>query len=75
MQKWNYTCTEQTIPDEEGGTRTGYRFTVTEQGRALLCVDDVCGSEHRARELERLFRRNQVSPVHVLDVLEDWLIG
>jgi len=74
MAQWEYICSEQKIQDEEGGPRAAYRLAVLDDaGMALLSVGDVCGSERRARELEDLFRRNQVAPVHVLDVLEDWL--
>jgi len=70
----DYICTKQEVQDETGEPRTAYCFQVLDSnGAVLLAVDDVCGSEERARALEALFRRNQVAPVHVMDVLEDFL--
>jgi len=75
-QELRYTCTAQWV-QENGTPRKAYRLDVLEAGGAaprLLCaVDDVCGDEGRAGQLEALLRRNQVSPKHIIDVLEDWL--
>ena len=74
MAQLGYTCTKQEIQDETGGLRAAYRFQVLDaEGAVLLAVDDICGSEERARSLEALFRRNQVALIHVMDVLEDFL--
>jgi len=75
-QKLRYTCTAQWLK-ENGTPRKAYRLHVVDAGGAeprLLCaVDDVCGDESRAGQLEALLNRNQVSPRHIVDVLEDWL--
>lgn len=75
-----YTCAEQWRRDEEhGGLRKAYQFRVEDVGgaepRPLYIADDVCSRESRARELEQLFRRNDVALCHVRDVLEDWVEG
>ena len=76
--KLYYKCTEQLIRDGSGGRRS-YRLNVldisegTNRARLLCAVNDVCGSERQARQLEALLTRNQVSPVHIIDVLENWL--
>ena len=70
----DYICTRQQVQDETGKSRNAYRFQVMDaEGRELLAVDDICGSEAQAHALEALFRRNQVALVHVMDVLEDFL--
>ncbi|MCL1953065.1 MAG: DUF6514 family protein [Oscillospiraceae bacterium] len=72
-QKLRYVCTAQWI-QEDG--RKSYRLDVLSGGlkpRVLCAVSDVCADEARARQLEALLCRNQVSPKHILDVLEDWL--
>jgi len=71
-----YICAEQRVPREDGGERIAYRFQVFDEasGGLLYAVDDICSREKDARALEDLFRRNRVSLVHVMDVLEDWLI-
>ena len=72
--KLQYICTAQWLPDENGGSRKAWRLNLLDaDGRLLRAVDDVCGSESRARGLEALLTRNQVSPRHIIDVLEDWL--
>ena len=77
--KLYYKCTQQLLRDSGGKTRKAYRLNVLEAGeeggeaRLLCAVNDVCGSESRARQLEELLDRNQVAPVHIIDVLEDWL--
>jgi len=77
QQELRYTCTAQWLQDENGNPRKAYRLNVLDIGctqpRLLCAVNDVCASEHRARQLEGLLDRNQVSPRHILDVLEDWL--
>ena len=74
MAQLDYICSKQQIQDETGEPRTAYRFQVLDaEGAVLLAVDDICGGEAQARALEELFRRNQVAPVHVMDVLEDFL--
>ena len=77
QQKLRYICTAQWLHDTQGPPRKAYRLNVLdasgEKPRLLCAVNDVCGSESRARQLEALLRRNQVSPKHVMDVLEDWL--
>jgi len=77
-QLLHYTCTAQSLRDEDGNPRRAYRFSVLdvsgEQPRLLCAVNDICSSEEQARQLEDLFRRNGVSPGHVTDVLEDWLV-
>ena len=74
QQELQYSCTAQWLPDEDGGIRKAWCLNVTDaNGLLLRAVDDVCGSESRAGALEALLTRNQVSPVHILDVLEDWL--
>ena len=75
QQALRYICTEQRVPGEDGGERAAYRFEVFDEGKGslLLAVDDICARETDARALEGLFRRNRVSLVHVMDVLEDWL--
>jgi len=78
MQPLHYACTAQSLRDEDGNPRKAYRFSVLdasgEEPRLLCAVDDICACEAQAGQLEDLFRRNQVSPKHVLDVLEDWLV-
>jgi len=74
-----YKCTEQLLRDGSGRIRKAYRLNVldisegTNRARLLCAVNDVCGSESQARQLETLLYRNQVSPVHIVDVLENWL--
>ena len=72
----HYACTERTYLDTDtGALRRAYRFEVSnaDTGKLLCVVDDICSSKKDARALEKLFRRNQVAPVHVMDVLKDWL--
>ena len=75
--KLQYVCTEQIVREDDGRQRKAYRFNVLDvkgrQPKLICAVDDVCSSADEARELEGLFRRNRVAPVHILDVLEDWL--
>jgi len=75
--KLDYRCTEQLLRDGSGGTRRAYKLHVLDMSgdrpRLLCAVSDICGSESRARQLEALLCRNQVSPVHIINVLEDWL--
>ena len=67
------TCTEHMVKGEDG-PRRAYRFQALDSaGRQLCAVDDVCTSQADAHALVSLFERHQVSPVHVLDVLEDWV--
>ena len=77
QQKLHYACTAQCLQDEDGKPREAWRLRVLDisgaRPRLLCAVDDICGSENEARQLEALFCRNQVSPKHVIDVLEDWL--
>jgi len=63
------------VSREDGGERAAYCFQVLddENGDLLCAVDDICSREEDAFALEELFRRNRVSLVHVMDVLEDWL--
>ena len=69
-----YRCTEQTVRDEDGTQRKAYRLNVLEAGGDVLyAIDDICSGSGKARELEALLTRNQVSLVHVLDVVEDWV--
>ena len=72
----HYVCTEQSIIDN-GKPRKAYRFEVLDaaSGRRVYVVNDICSKKRDARALEKLFRRNKVSLVHVTDVLEDWLVG
>ena len=70
-----YQCTEQTVRDQNGTQRKAYRLNVSEAGGDVLyAIDDICSGSGEARALEALLTRNQVSLVHVLDVVEDWLI-
>jgi len=77
QQKLRYICTAQWLQDNNEPLRKAYRLNVLDtkgkKPRLLCAVNDVCGSESRARQLEAYLCRNQVSPKHVLDVLEDWL--
>ena len=75
QQALRYLCTQQMVLGEDGGERRAYRFQVFDDasGGLLCAVDDICTCESDARALEELFRRNRVSLVHVMDVLEDWL--
>jgi len=76
-QKLRYICTPQWLRDNNGALRKAYRLHVLDISGKRPCllrtVNDVCSSQGRARQLEALLCRNQVSPRHVLDVLEDWL--
>jgi len=77
--KLYYTCTPQLLQDSDGKLRKAFRLSVldisegTDRAWLLCTVNDVCGSKSRARQLEALLYRNQVSPKHLIDVLEDWL--
>ena len=75
QQKLRFSCTAQWLEDEDGRPRKAYRLDVLAgaKPRVLCAVEDICGSEDQARQLEALLTRNQVSPKHVIDVLEDWL--
>ncbi len=72
-----YACTEQRVRDQNGRVRKAYRFNVIDvsgaQPRLLHAVNDICSTEAEARELEQLFRRNNISLCHVMDVLQDWV--
>jgi len=72
-----YICTAQWLQEQNATPRKAYRLNVLDisgrKPRLLRAVNDVCASEGRARQLEALLLRNQVSPRHVIDVLEDWL--
>jgi len=74
-----YKCTEQLLQERGGRIRKAYRLSVldisagTDRARLLCTVNDVCGSESQARQLENLLYRNQVAPQHIVDVLENWL--
>ncbi|MDR3314489.1 MAG: DUF6514 family protein [Oscillospiraceae bacterium] len=78
-QQLVYACTAQWIDVGRGRKRKGYRFNVIDTGgeapRLLCIVNDICSTEADARELEQLFRRNDVALCHVVDVLEDWVAG
>jgi len=77
QQQLRYICTVQWLQDRNGRPRKAYRLNVLDisggQPRLLCAVNDVCVSESRARQLEALLTRNQVSPRHIIDVLENWL--
>jgi len=79
LPKLHYKCTEQLLQDSNGRTREAFQLNVldisegTNRARLLCTVNDVCGSENRARQLEELLHRNQVAPKHIIDVLENWL--
>jgi len=74
QQKLRYICTEQWLLDDYGNTRKAWRLNVLDADGGVLCaVNDVCGSESQARQLEAYFTRNQISPRHVLNVLDDLL--
>jgi hypothetical protein len=76
-QRLSYFCTAHMVRGDYGGFRKSYRFNVVDmsggQPRPLLICNDVCFSDEEAHELETLFRRNHVSAVHIMDVLEDWV--
>ena len=71
----HYVCTEQWFSDGDGRPRKAYRLNLLDIGgrepRLLCAVDDIVGSESGARQLEAYLTRNQVSPRHLMDVLED----
>jgi hypothetical protein len=77
QQKLHYVCTAQIVEDENGRPRKAYRFNVLdlsgERPRVVAIVNDICSNDEEAHELEQLFRRNQVSANHIMDVLEDWV--
>jgi len=74
-----YKCTEQFLQERSGRIRKAYRLNVLDiseganRARLLCTVSDVCSSASQARQLEDLLYRNQVSPKHIIDVLENWL--
>ena len=70
-----FTCTPQLLLDEDGTFRRAFKFNAidTDTGKVVYSVNDICSREQDARELEELFRRNRVSPRHIIDVLEDWV--
>ena len=70
-----FICTPQLLLDEDGTFRKAFKFNVIDanSGRVVCSVNDICSREQDARDLEELFRRNRISPAHILDVLEDWV--
>ena len=74
-----YTCTPQLLQEQSGRVRKAFRLNIldisegTDRARLLCTVDDVCGNKNQARQLEQLLYRNQVAPMHIVDVLENWL--
>ena len=62
--------------DGEGFVRTyGMRLEFSGDGLEILELGDISSYKERVEELFELLVRGEVPPVHVLDVVEDFLAG
>lgn len=77
QHRLQYVCTVHWVKDEDGRQRKAYRLHVMDTGKKeaqlLLVVNDICSTESDARRLVDYLQRNQLSPKHIMDVLEDWV--
>jgi hypothetical protein len=75
-QRIEYVCTPQVLR-EDGRLRRAYSFHVLAMNKnsvqTIATFEDICQNQREAEALVAIFRRNQVPPSQVRDVLEDYI--
>lgn len=72
--RYRYTPVQETLSSDELGTRISYGMRVEVMEEELTFVSDISGDYEEVRHLAELCTAKQLDPVHLPDVLEDFLV-
>ena len=74
MSHLSYRLREDTVYDEEEKSHLVYGIELAnERGEIEACFPDLFCDRQKAKEFVSLCNQNQLSPIHLLDVIEDLL--
>ena len=72
--EYTYKLREDVIFDEDNTTHTVYGIDFFENGEKAKTVPDIFTDKRSAEELIRLCNFYKLSPLHLMDVIEDAII-
>ena len=73
-KRYIYKAVRQELRADELGTYVTYGIRVSSDGQQLTFVSDVSTDEQAARHLAELCTSEQLDPIHLNDVIEDFLV-
>lgn len=70
---YTYALNLNTIADENGNACNAYGIDVFQNNRAVASIADISTDRTRMEELIKLINRNNLSIIHIYDIIEDFL--
>jgi len=70
---YTYTLNLNTIADENGNACNAYGIDIFQNNRAVASIADISTDRTRMEELIKLINRNNLSIIHIYDIIEDFL--
>ena len=68
-----YQAIKENLYHEDIGNYVSYGIAVMHDGVTLDCISDVSVDEDEVRELARIFTAVGLSPIHLMDAVEDFI--
>lgn len=68
-----YQAIKENLYHEDIGNYVSYGIAVTQDGVTVDFISDVSVDEDEVRELARIFTESGLSPIHLVDAVEDFL--
>ncbi len=72
--EYNYSVVKETISSDILGEYTAYGIRVTHNGSELELISDISTDLQKAEQLARYCTDGQLHPIHIPDVIEDFLV-
>ena len=70
---YSYQIKQGIVYDEEMAAHTTWGVLASENGTEVLCVPDIFLDRERAESFVEKCNKSQLSPIHLMDVIEDAL--
>ena len=69
------TMTCSCVEDETGAYRMRYGLVFKKESTTILAYPDLSGNASHVRELMTQINKNRVSPIHIGDIIDDFLVA
>ena len=72
-RKCRYLVLSQVLKNEDGDEYTAYGITVMSGEREMVSIPDISTNYEDMRRLAEACEKNELDPIHINDVVEDFL--
>ena len=74
-RKYGYLVLSQTLKNEDGDEYIAYGITVMSGEEEILTISDISTNYEEIRRLAEICTNDGLDPIHINDVIEDFLAG